>query len=113
MLIIDSFEKIYSLIDIFSYLKVSDLSLIETHFGLCGKLFINSFVNDILERFWWEKKYNVSSYGLIDEIPEYWLTITNIIDSEIHKIREKDLIDGSNQGTPGSRRQGDQKTKRI
>ena len=101
MLIIDSYDKIYVLVDIAKAVTKNEnyLILCEAILGFCGALFIDDRINDIFERYYFEKKYNISSFGNIDETPEWWKQIVWIIDSEMIKIREDELNDRSHKNT--------------
>ena len=64
------------------------IQLLETHLGLCGQLYISEMTNQVFDRYFFEKKYNCSSFGNnFDRIPDYWKWIVKIIDYEI------DLLD--------------------
>lgn len=96
VLIIDSFEKIHSLIDIVNKLipNKPSLSILETHLGLCGGLFVSETTNIILERYYFEKKYNVSSFGNdYDQVPDWWKYFVNVIENELSLIREIKEVD--------------------
>ena len=101
VLVIDSYDKIYTLVDIAKEVTKNDnyLVLCEAILGFCGALFITDRINDIFERYYWEKKFNVSSFGGIDETPEWWKRIVYIIDSEMSKVREESVRDNKNKNS--------------
>jgi len=70
------------------------LQLLETHLGLCGQLYINEMSNNVFDRYFFEKKYNCSSFGnKFDKVPDWWKWIVKVIDYEvdiIHKTEEKE-----------------------
>lgn len=70
------------------------IQLLETHLGLCGQLYINDMTNDVFDRYFFEKKYNCSSFGSnFDKVPDFWKWIVKVIDYEINiidKIKDKE-----------------------
>lgn len=90
ILIIDSLEKIYNLLDIVEsqFKNVSLINILHTHLGICPNIFLNEFTNSVFERYYWEKNYNQSSFGCFEDIPVWWKQIKKVIDSEILLIEE-------------------------
>jgi len=93
---IDSFQKISSLLDLIDRMIPNRplIQLLETHLGLCGQLYINEMTNEIFDRYFFEKKYNCSSFGTnFDRVPSWWKWIVKVIDFEIdliHKTEDKE-----------------------
>jgi hypothetical protein len=90
-LIINSFEKIYFLLDyVTEQIKERPLiNVLETHLNICGYLFLNDWIVEIFNRYNFEKRYNVSSFGNdIDKIPGWWKQIVNVIDGELNLIEK-------------------------
>jgi len=88
---IDSFEKVGSLLNIVDRMISNRplIQLLETHLGLCGQLYINDMTNQIFDRYFFEKKYNCSSFGNnFDKVPDWWKWIVKIIDYEIDLINK-------------------------